>query len=152
MIRFDYLWYEFEFSQGFISSGVKRAPRREFFFLPERVLPDCFYTTKSVEDTFERADFRPYRILRDNKGQWIEKVLSIIRDTPNPRSSTTRPTRSATSQSITDGNTLDAVIAMNSLKPQKSSVKKFGKQLYTEVLKNRHQYFFDHITAQCAHR
>lgn len=58
-----FLWFEFGFSMG---SGLER--RKQFFFLPERELPDSFYDSLEEEQSFTRSNFECYRIVWDDLG------------------------------------------------------------------------------------
>ena len=84
--RFDYLLYEFQLStQGIAETFC--------FFLPEKILPDRFYRTKAIIDSFGDAEFKPYWILMDAEGKWVEKMYAIIEQNPTPRRSGQRPRR-----------------------------------------------------------
>lgn len=64
----------------------------EFFFIPEKDLPDRFYTTMNEFDSFEDIDPK-YRIQMDSAGLWIQNVYVIIQATPIPRTPRGRPVR-----------------------------------------------------------
>ncbi|KAL8643583.1 MAG: hypothetical protein Q9226_008263, partial [Calogaya cf. arnoldii] len=131
--RFDFLFYQFEFSQG-----TCRSPRKEFFFLPERELPSSFYTTTEIETTFELQNFRRYRFFMDDGGKWLDQVYAIIESNPQPRHASPRPTRPITLVEKEIPKPIDAAF--------------LARQGYTEVLHQRHRYFFDRIMRQCAAR
>ncbi|KAJ5028130.1 hypothetical protein PSV08DRAFT_190909 [Bipolaris maydis] len=85
--RFDYFFYQFDFVDQ-----QKRA-WTNFFFLPERVIPDEFYTTSSKEGDFSGDTFKPYWIAMDSDGAWVKAVYEIIQRTPEPRLPGKRPHR-----------------------------------------------------------
>ena len=145
--RFDFLFYQFEFSEGY-----NRRPRMECFFLPERVLPDSFYTTLANYESFERDEFRPYRFVMDYAGQWVNKMLAIVHTNPEPRQVRPRPLRSALSFNLGDTSKAAA-------KTQKSgeildrtirTYHRSGRHRYMEVLERRHQQFFRSMLRMCA--
>ncbi|THW33509.1 hypothetical protein D6D21_09968 [Aureobasidium pullulans] len=61
--RFDYFFFQFT-----VSDESSLCPRVEFFFLPERVIPDSFYTDEALELGFDRVEFRPYKYHMDQEG------------------------------------------------------------------------------------
>lgn len=56
-----------------------------FFFLPERVLPDRFYTTVATQDAFTDPEFAEYYIKMDSGREWVGRVYAIIEANPSPR-------------------------------------------------------------------
>jgi hypothetical protein len=85
--RFDYFLYQFDYVDQ------QKMPTTKLFFLPERVIPDEFYNTCSKEADFSRAELRPYWVVMDMGGEWVHKVVDIIKATPEPRRSDPRPHR-----------------------------------------------------------
>lgn len=69
-----------------------------FFFLPERVLPDRFYTTRETKESFANAGFDDYWLRMDPAGEWVQKVCYIIRANPEPRRPGGRPLRATPSK------------------------------------------------------
>ena len=76
----------------FVEHGTRKA-WTEFFFLPERELPDLFYTTTDLHQSFERQEFNQYRIVMDRNLAWISRVGGIIDSNPRPRQAHPRPSR-----------------------------------------------------------
>ncbi|KAL6163521.1 hypothetical protein ACJQWK_11098 [Exserohilum turcicum] len=66
--RFDYLLYQFDYQDR------QRLAWTQFFFIPEKVLPDEFYTTKAKDASFDREDFKPYCITLDDTGERLHKI------------------------------------------------------------------------------
>ncbi|KAL1599743.1 hypothetical protein SLS60_007547 [Paraconiothyrium brasiliense] len=90
--RFDYLLYEFQFPV----EGEHAKPDQWdtwFFFLPEKVLPDRFYTTQNVKDSFTDAAFADYWLRMDPEGNWVKDVYAIMQANPEPRRPGDRPLR-----------------------------------------------------------
>lgn len=62
-VRFDFLWFQFHFSKG------NQEVERVFFFIPERELPDSFFTTLEKFTSFEEYPaLERYRIKMDVEG------------------------------------------------------------------------------------
>jgi len=89
LFRFDFIWFQFEFH---ISRSTR--PRKEFFFLPEKIILDMFFSTLETSISFAQPSFEQYRIHQDDNDTWVQKVYQIVRQTPRPRSDRTRPIRS----------------------------------------------------------
>lgn len=85
---FDYLYYQFDLTDQ------QRRTCTKFFFLPERVIPDEFYTTLAKDGDFTLDAFKPYWITMDPRSEWVRSVYDIIQSTPEPRLPEGRPTRS----------------------------------------------------------
>lgn len=146
--RFDYLFYHFDYKYG-----PEGTPYAEFYFIPEKVIPDEFYQSQEIEVTFNRQEFLPYLILMDNDGHglWVQRMWEIIQQNPEPRRNSSRPIRST---SISD---LSA-----DLEPEKSlevaedeseeGEDPHARHQYAMVTAHRHRQFFDTITKQCAIR
>jgi len=60
-------------------------------FLPERLVPDEFFTTLCQTVSFNRTEFKEFFIYMDPLGDWILRVHEIIRGNPLPRSTHLRP-------------------------------------------------------------
>jgi hypothetical protein len=86
--RFDYFFYQFTFSDG-----PGNEPTKDFYFLPEIVIPDDFYRSMAIDADFRLESFDPYRLKMDRDGNWVQKVYNIIVATPNPRKPGIRPSR-----------------------------------------------------------
>jgi hypothetical protein len=71
------------------------ATVKYLLFLPERYLPDEFYTTVEKRVDFGREEFKPYLIYMDIGGQWMKDVFTIIEGEQCPRRSGQRPVRAA---------------------------------------------------------
>lgn len=80
--RFDFLLYDFQFVNN--SDG---GPTFGFFFLPERVLPDEFFTSSDdvVLVSFDREEFMPYYVSVEENGDWGRHILDVIEQNPAPR-------------------------------------------------------------------
>lgn len=83
------MWYEFNYL-----NRDTRTPSRVFYLLPEKEIPDSFYTSLSLEADFTLPSFNQYRIDMDCSGVWVQRVYEIIQNTPHPRRSMPRPARS----------------------------------------------------------
>ena len=97
---------QFEISQGSLAK-----PRVEFFFLPERVIPDSYYSSESRTADFEIAAFndgpdvlgrRGYRVHMDVDKRWIQHISDIIAENPQPRRAGERPLRRSADMLLDD--------------------------------------------------
>ncbi|KAJ4352266.1 uncharacterized protein N0V89_007613 [Didymosphaeria variabile] len=79
--RFDFLLYDFRFDGG------EQPLTTGFFFLPERVLPDEFFTSsdQTIEASFAREEFLRYYMTIEENGDWARHILDVIDDNPAPR-------------------------------------------------------------------
>ncbi|KAL1612568.1 hypothetical protein SLS60_000796 [Paraconiothyrium brasiliense] len=80
--------------------GKSKSKIDSFFFLPKKILPDRFYTTTQLINSFEDEAFRPYWLCMDPAAKWVKKVYRIIQDTAEPRRPSDRPLRELASLSI----------------------------------------------------
>lgn len=92
--RFDYFAYEFRYP--IIEDSEVVGEERELFFLPERVIPDAFYTTLAREMSFELEEFQIYRINME-RPDWACRIHAIIQAdidaNLSPRKAVRRPFR-----------------------------------------------------------
>ena len=72
------------------------APVREIFFIPERRIPDSFFSTLDSTADFTIQEFAEFRFVMDTGGVWVRKMLAIIDEFPEPRCSRQRRTLRAT--------------------------------------------------------
>lgn len=154
-LRFDFLWIQFEFQ-------VRRCarPYREFMLLPESVLPDEFYTTSSDYVSFERDEFRPYRIHLDHEGQWVSQVRDILAAIEHPRRRGLRPERqlNASKPAALDKANDDKACEVGSsghkhlAEQAKADMSPRGSQLYVDVTKRGQHKFFYSMLSACAAR
>lgn len=136
-------------------------PRVEFFFLPERILPDEFYTTDAKEVDFDLPEFlkadsihtdkegrRGYKIHMDEEGRWVEHVMDIIAENSRPRKAGERPMRQCIGD-VTAAAEPEAAKA-NAALPAK--LVKSGHGNYRQIMDTRHRQFFREVMMRCAHR
>ncbi|KAH0353181.1 hypothetical protein KCU81_g1792, partial [Aureobasidium melanogenum] len=138
--RFDFLFYEFSFSLG-----TNRPRRTEFFFLPERVIPDRFYTSAANEQDFDIEEFRPFRFHMDDKGDWVQHMRRVVRAHPLPRKAGARPRRVLPAAEAS--NPARALTTARDPVPQSH-----GLQDYRRILAHRHRQFFYGFMRECASR
>ena len=142
--RFDYLFYEFHFM-----IGPDGGPRKEFFFLPERVLPDVFYNTEALEEDFSQEEFQEYRIHMDRDGGWIRDIWDIMRRNPKPRCRYPRPVRV---KPTTSTSPLNPKSTSPSESPESIIDKSHGRHDSSQSMIRKHRQFFYNIMRQCARR
>ncbi|KAK5743634.1 hypothetical protein LTR17_002541 [Elasticomyces elasticus] len=70
------MFYQFEFSNT-------QPYRKAFFFFPEYVIEDRFYTSLEKRESFEC--FRDFYFEMDNEGVWVKQVKAIIKSYPQLR-------------------------------------------------------------------
>lgn len=138
-IRFDYLFYQFVFSEG-----PDSAPRQDFIFIPERELPDEFFSTETnpVQD-FSGEPFKSYRIHMDTEGLWAHEVARIIRENPRPRGSRSRPFRRSD---------FPEELRPLSSPRYKGDNETHGRHVFDMSMVRGQQQFFHGIMVQCAKR
>ncbi|KAG9526325.1 hypothetical protein KCV07_g856, partial [Aureobasidium melanogenum] len=142
--RFDFLFYEFSFSLG------KNRPRRtEFFFLPERVIPDYFYTSESLEQDFDISEFTEFRFHMDEQGEWVHRIQRVVRDHQSPRRPTVRPRRSPSPAGVPAAGLSSASTPVPTQDPKAHS---HGLRDYRSILAHRHRQFFYGLMRECALR
>lgn len=131
------------------------SPHFEFFFLPEEVIPDEFYSTSEKEMSFELEAFynskmgnaagrRGYRIEMDEAGKWVEHVRCIIEAHPTPRSARQRPVRAG---AVKEEITIEHASTKLPLEPVAP-----GRREHAAAMQDFHRRFFYKIMARCAHR
>jgi hypothetical protein len=146
--RFDFLFYQFSFS-----NRPDPQPHIEFFFIPEWEIPDIFYETLSVEESFERLNFAKYRIVMDKNGDWVRRMLQTILENPQPRQAAPRPLRLAYIQDVLDTTTLSVdSTAHVSESCVPATQQSHGRHLYKEIMTHSHRQFYDNVMRQCAER
>lgn len=125
-------------------------------FLPERFIPDEFYTTFDITADFEREDFLRFRVEMDRDMRWVERVESIINDHPVPRLERGRPDRPAATPSL-GAIARQTVGEASSLSKSRAAVKHSrlatrGREEYLRAMSNGHRRFFYATLEQCAIR
>lgn len=133
------MWYQFLVSYN----GSERS---EFFLLPERILPDEFYTTLEKEVSFDRAEFRQYRIPMDSDREWLKAVVGIIEGNPHPRLDGHRPLRRKPPCSALPTRSVE-----DKAVPSRPSEKKGRREYKSEVQRAQRQFFYTLMT-ECAQR
>jgi hypothetical protein len=111
------------------------------YCIPERHIPDHFYTTNDIETSFEVPAFRPFRVPMDKDGRWMGRVFEIMNGEPQPRKPGNRPQRDVKL------NTATSLVIRKALNDMPKEV-----QLRRDVLSRFHQRFFYTIMARCAAR
>jgi hypothetical protein len=127
----------------------------EFFFLPEREIPDIFFSTLTIEESFERPNFIKYRIRMDKDGEWVRRILQIIHDNPYPRQATPRPSRPTTVLKALGAvqHEPESIVTRTSMEQGLSDKKlTVGRGLYKESMTNGHRQFYSNIMLECAKR
>lgn len=137
-LRFDFLFYQFSFSSSYT----------QFFFLPESVLPNSFYSDQEREVSFERDEFRPFRVHLDNTGRWIDRILEIIRQHPSPRQTAARPIRSTAEDPIKQPEL--TVQPAKQTQPASAQTKK--RKEYSQLVQEKHRIFYRRIMDECCRR
>ena len=138
--RFDFLWFQFTFSKGPPETQVV------FFFIPERELPDEFFTSTEKEANFELyPHFQKYKIIMDEDGDWLQAVARVMKDNPHPRKKGDRPARPRHEDQSPD-------IATAEVMPSARSNVILGRAEYKEVLIQTHRRLFYRLMARCAER
>ncbi|KAG9693647.1 hypothetical protein KCU95_g3200, partial [Aureobasidium melanogenum] len=84
--RFDFFFFQFMISDD-------PGHRTEFFFLPERVIPDSFFISTDTEQSFDRKDFLRFKIHMDDDHKWVFRLQEIIGQEIQPRKPGQRPLR-----------------------------------------------------------
>lgn len=136
--------YEFSFSTG------RGRPRHvELFFLPEKIIPDEFYTTMTIAESFERSEFTPYRIVMDAEGGWVQKICDIVMSTPQPRKPGTRPQRKVRSapDAEAEDSTAESYVVSIASKPEDH-----GRHTYSQIMTHCQRQCFDGVMEVCARR
>lgn len=136
--RFDYLLYLFEFT--------KDGTVRKILFLPEKLLPDHFYTTLERNGDFTNPAFEPYFINLDNGISWLGRVAEIIDANPHPRSVAPRPVRvHVPKEKKTQPKNTSAP-------PPKAGRKPGGRAAYKKAMLDAHRNYFYGVIEQCVER
>ena len=133
--RFDFVWYQFGWP-GF------------FFCLPERILPDSFYSSLEAIASFERPEFAEYKVYTDDEGEWVHRVHDIVVANPQPRQPGRRPTRPAstdTRRPLLEASRTPPPPAAAAARPRAGNNNGLAT-LYEQMF----QGFFDGLTGQCA--
>lgn len=139
-LSFDFLLYQFKFPTANESFHI------ECFFIPEHVIPDELYTTHDVLADFEAIPaFTKYRFIMDTSGKWLDHVLKIIDDNPQPRMKTQRPRRQNTD--FTSVVEADDLLELGSVPDAPCMTN--ARALEVMSAKRKRQFFF-HIMQQCA--
>lgn len=137
--RFDFLWYQFNFLTD--SNPIQEV----FYFIPEKDLPDHFYTsTDQTVDLMDIPDLQRFQLSLSNDS-WIRAVEAIIRANARPRRSHERPLREG-----------EATTAL----AENESQTRTQERAFERTLKGQHEYseastraarrFFYAIMRDCA--
>jgi len=148
--RFDFLFYQFSFS-----NRPYPQPIVEFFFIPEREIPNVFYETNAIEESFEYPHFAKYRTRMDKNGKWIRHILQIIQDNPRPRQTVPRPSRLTALSKIPDAvpSEPELRIIRSPAAPGPTDQKtQSGRALYKDSMTRGHRQFYFNIMMECAKR
>jgi len=89
VLRFDFLWYEFRYTDPHTL-----ALSKEFYFIPECELPELFYTSLDMHHRLDPVAFGDFHSIMDMEGSWVDFVFRIVQQYPQPRK-TSRPSRSS---------------------------------------------------------
>lgn len=125
----------------------------DLFFLPESLLPDTFYNSVSIEETFEREEFRDFRMHMDKDGHWVDRMVEIIKAFKRPRQETARPRRPGghpARRSAADTSRLPKPLHKSLAGLASKELQ--GRQAYDDIMTYSHRLFFLKIMTQCAHR
>jgi hypothetical protein len=141
--RFDFLFYQFNYSTRKSSEQLI-----EFFFLPERELPDSFYSSTEQELSFELPNFSKYRVKMDGAGMWVHMVLAIIRENPNPRATVPRPLRET--MAIRDH--INHEPALPTAQVVTAQQQSHSRQRYSKVVSEAYERFYTGMMTLCAER
>ena len=118
-----------------------------FFFLPERVLPDEFYTTEELEGDFTREEFQDYWVEMDEDGLWVQYILDIIARNPEPHQVAPRPVRVIQDpESHGHPTTLHSTLSQTGDRPSQ------GRRDHTRMMARGHRQLFSALMEQCAQR
>ena len=120
--------------------------RSELFFIPEHVLPEEYYTTNNKETSFEIVAFKPYRMERDEKGAWVQKVRSIIAANPRPRKNGHRPYR--INEDLLEADDVEYPTITPHVPPAPIT----GRGKYVDLMRMRHRMLFKRLMQLCAER
>lgn len=61
------------------------------YCIPERYIPDHFYTTNNIETSFDIPAFWPFCVPMDKDGRWMGRVFEIMDNELQPRKPGSRP-------------------------------------------------------------
>ncbi|KAG9568552.1 hypothetical protein KCU71_g2701, partial [Aureobasidium melanogenum] len=164
--RFDYFFFQFT-----VSNDLNLGQRTEFFFLPERIIPDSFYVSSSTELSFDRPEFLDHKIVMDDDGGWVFRILEILQQEIQPRKLGNRPLRPA--EPVAG---IDFELAMNpELASEEQEEKRHidiqedpvcaeeeqntqtddstsGRLFFSVAMRRCHTDFFEEVMQQCAKR
>lgn len=139
--RFDFLMFHFELG--------RKDTERVFFFLPERLIPDAWYTSVSGEVSFARPEFEKFRVVMDDNMEWVGKIQSIILQYEEPRKPGERPVRALTE---TTGAEVKAKMKSKTKAKKLSKAEQAlhnGKRDWERAMVNGHRQFFYAIMREC---
>ncbi|CZT16407.1 uncharacterized protein RCC_02250 [Ramularia collo-cygni] len=141
--RFDFLFFQFEFSQ--LPNPVNRI---EFFFVPERLIPDSWYTSDSEHADFEIAELKEYRFHKDEDGEWIGHIKEVLRQNPHPRRPGMRPARVASSESPEE--ILEPGDHAEGLPVGTLGTSAHGRAVHAQLMTSKQRDFFYGVMNECA--
>ncbi|GAB7349839.1 hypothetical protein MBLNU459_g0543t1 [Dothideomycetes sp. NU459] len=130
--RFDFIFYQLTFSRL-----PNPRPLVEFFFIPERELPDAFYTSLAKDVNFEGISDQ-YRVHMDKEGRWVSRVKHIIEAHPHPRKPGGRPTRPPPKPTVT----MDAAAPPPTEAVAPKAMKAHGYRDFAQLMTTGQRRFF----------
>ncbi|SMY28929.1 unnamed protein product [Zymoseptoria tritici ST99CH_1A5] len=145
--RFDFLFFQFEFSQ--LPNPVIRT---EFFFLPERLIPDSWYTNNNGQANFEIDELKTHRFHKDEDGDWVSQIKEVMRQEQQPRRAGTRPSRPAAEGREAALGLADDVANPLRLTRSLATPRAHGRNLYGDVMRSKQRAFFYNFMHECAER
>ncbi|GAB7364322.1 hypothetical protein MBLNU230_g4866t1 [Neophaeotheca triangularis] len=138
--RFDFLWFHFTFSTG------PPTIRTVIYFIPEKELPDEWYTQQDKETDFSRfPHLAQFRVVLDGDGAWLKLIERIVADTPSPRRIGERPLRNYRQEPEED-------------EPQpaelagKTPSATHGRHVSAVAMRRGHRTFFYQLMSECARK
>lgn len=132
--------YEFTFGRGIRAETI-------FYFLPEYVIPNSFYSTLEQEQSFERSEFDQFKIHKQGPS-WAEKIINIISNCETPRRAGYRPCRNAQEGNLS---TLSDLVKGSTLDEHDANASRAISKYY-QVTKRGHQQLYERIMSECASR
>lgn len=114
------------------------------YFLPERLLPDSFYTGTEKFASFDRPEFAEHRFVMDDDDQWIVTLVQLIGQNPHPRRLAERPMRKEAPRQN------PAAMAIPTQVQEQPKAR--GRREYRDTLVRAYRQFFDTYQSLCAQR
>ncbi|THX42150.1 hypothetical protein D6D11_08328 [Aureobasidium pullulans] len=153
--RFDFFFFQFSFSERRTARIVS-----EFFFIPERIIPDHFYDSLDKEQNFEVSGFSKFRISMDDDGDWVHRIKEVIDANPEPRRPGARPCRVFKHADTLEGDgplaPEDKSLLDNSIIPSSDNERGVSKlshaHIHKMIMNHGHRRFFEMLMTECARR